>query len=679
MRVDNNDLLVDDLKLDPLKYKIHAHFREGTGLLPHQQSQWVLREFFTIRHFHLDRIYHDFFRLFSPDHIFTRRSVYEIREGQKNFLGAAFDLGATSGVQILSTRDVHILFDQGIVEALSILFFLNQSYLKLENFFIDMADRYKIMQFDSIVPDMSLTDVQYYSFLTIADQNNKTVSQFLATLAGLVSKDPKICPVFFKKRELTLLNIVISPDVNALFDFSECDDLKVSLLSRKKQLREILLASDRFSETLFQLTLADFQENLDNFLFCLKKYDENNFVRHRDAAIENYLQFFCDFFKIKFDLITSELQREINAVIFNEKHANVQRIYNVLMMKGALNHFYTMLDKLGLFSGGILNHFPIFLLLLRVFHVIVLYFEPSDSHKKQMTLLKTISELVVNSNAFVELYVSKIYRPVFDCLEISDDINVDEMVPYCQDWLGKTDLIGLNTGLINKNMLLLMFDRACWCLKETRRASHASCSIDFLQPIEKLREKVIHSKTIGELKEFVYQLMKLSDESFLTTFFRYLILHCNIELKLGLFIQRLMALKDSDEQMIHAKIQSLLLVSITNHQVKEFWNKLLFMYEAVAQEAGWCRIDTQPVLAVHLSTSQPSFFGSGNVRRVLVSSAENLLSTATAAAESDSAKVMVDSLKSFAGSASDSVVAAAVSAKAVIASASELVSAWWKR
>ncbi len=469
-----------------------------------------------------------------------------------------------------------------------------------------------------------------------------------------------------------LLNIVISPDFDELFDFSECVDLKVSLSSRKKQLREILLSSDRFSETLFQLTLTDFQENLNEFLYCLKKYDENNFVRYSNIAIKNYLQFLCDFLKIKFDLISSELRCEINAVVFDSKNADIQRIYNVLMLKGALNQFYGLLDESGFFSDGILNRLPSFLLLLRAFNTVVLYFEQHDVHKKQMTALKKITELVVNSHELVQSYLSTIYRPVFDCVQIPDEINLDAIVQYAQDWLTKTDLIDLDTALVNKNMLLLMFDRALFCMNETRLASQVSYAITFLQPVMKLREKVTHVKTINELKEFVYQLMKLSDEPFLALFFRQLFLHCNFELKFGVYVQHMIAQKDFDERSVHAKINALLSVSITNQQVKEFWNKLLFMYEAVAQEAGWCRIDIQPISQAQLAVSQPSFFGSGNAGRVVVNSAENLLSTATAVVESDSAKVVVGSLKSIAGSASDSVVAA-------VSSASELVSAWWKR
>src|SRR3990167_10239043 len=126
MRSDTGDLLVDDLKLDPLKYKTHTYFREGVGVLPYQQSPWLLREFFNRRDFHWDRISHAFFLVFSPEHVFMRRSVYEILEGKKFFLGCALNAEVVSSIQILTTCDIHILFDRGVVEAISVLFFLNQ-------------------------------------------------------------------------------------------------------------------------------------------------------------------------------------------------------------------------------------------------------------------------------------------------------------------------------------------------------------------------------------------------------------------------------------------------------------------------------------------------------------------------------------------------------------------------
>ncbi len=679
MRTDSGDLLIDDLTFGPLEYKSYDYFREGIGVLPNQRSPWLLREFFNPHDFHIDRIYHDFFRLFSPDHVFERRSIYEIREGKKAFLGCAINSAQTSGVQILNTCDVHVLFDQGIVEAVSVLFFLNQSCSLLENFFIDMVDCYKIIRFDSMVPDSPLTEIHYHSSLTDGDRNNKLASQFLSKLSGYISSDSKEFPVFFKKRELTLLNIVIAPDFDELFDFSGCDNLKENLSLRKKQLREILLASDRFSEIIFQLTPGELQNNINDFFYCLKKYDEKNFARHRDAVIKNYMQFFCDFLKIRFEQVASELQREVSSVVFHGRDADTQRIYNALMIKGALNQLYFIPNETGFFSQLILNCFPTCLSMLHVFNAIVLNFDNNDLHRKQIISLRKVMDDVANSHEFLRSFISAICKPDFDLTELPDEINLDEVVQYTQDWLSKTDMVGLETVLINKNSVLLMFDRALWYASDAMRAPHAPCSTVFLQSAMKLREQATSFKTANEIKAFIYKLIQLSDETFLTFFFRQLILHCYFEMNLVMFSQYVILIKDFDEKIVHDKIRSLLLKSITNCQVKEFWNKVLFMYEAAAQEAGWCRIDIQPVSDAHFSVSHSSFFGSGNVGRVVVSSKENLFSTTTAVVESDSAKMMVDSLKSIAGSTSNTVAAAATSAKAAISSATELISAWWNR
>jgi hypothetical protein len=318
-------------------------------------------------------------------------------------------------------------------------------------------------------------------------------------------------------------------------------------------------------------------------------------------------------------------------------------------------------------------------MLLRVIDAIVLHFDQADSHRRQITLLKKMMENVVASHELVRSFIPANYQLVCDYVSMPDEINVEEILQFSEAWLGETDMIGLDTVLTNKNRVLLMFDRALWDARKDIRSSLTPFQTNFFQNTVKLREKIAHASVPDELKRPISRLIKVADDAFLTHFFRQLISHCFLELKLVYFMQQMISRKDLDEKIISDKIRTLLSIPISNTQIKEFWNKLLLMYDSIAAEAGWCRIDIEPVSAARFSASSSSFFVDGGAGRVVVNSAENLLSTATAVAKSDSARVVFDSLKSIAGSASNSVSVAADSAKAIASSASDFIGTWWKK
>src|SRR5690242_2228327 len=112
MRNDIQDINVDDLLFGALEYKTTRYHRETILPVRIGQSQYIVQEYVDPHYFNLDKIFRDFLSLFSKGFAFEQRSLYDIREGKKFFLGNARDPMVRAGKTVLSSRDMHLLIDQ---------------------------------------------------------------------------------------------------------------------------------------------------------------------------------------------------------------------------------------------------------------------------------------------------------------------------------------------------------------------------------------------------------------------------------------------------------------------------------------------------------------------------------------------------------------------------------------
>lgn len=680
MRTHQAECLVDDLQFNPLTWKTINGFRENTAILKADQSRWMLREYRLAKQVHGDRIHHDFFRLFSPYHVRARRSVYEIKEGEKNFIGSAYSVVRAQGFSLLDSHDLHIALHQDIVNALAVLFFLNQPYSLLENVFVDLHDHYQVLQFDLSDQDAELTDAQYHDFLPTLHQQDASVSHFINKLiAADGAQKPEVRGAFLKKRELALLQIVIAPGFEVLFDFSLYPQMCHFLSFRQIRLREILLNADRFSDIIFQLSADDFCHYLNAYFRCLENYDPAKFAEYRDCVIQNYLSFFNEIVKNKLAWVITELQREMCSITYSARFKDTPRLFHTILLKAALNQFYGLLDLMHFFSHFTIGQFRLCRALLQVLRAIISYFEINDPHAKQLIALSNLIENVVNAHPSVRDVVQAVEKPCFEVVDLPDIMQIDELVQYCQCWISRTNLIGLDNVLVNKPMLLFFLDRALH-LWQSNRKSPASGVADTGVVVQHLREQLCQANRAPAIEKILYQVIKSAEAAFLIEFFRQVILHVFLEPRLCVYIQKAMMQADFNEAELHGKIRGWLDQRVDESQVSHFCEKWLFHYDSIATDQGWCRVEIVSATPLaSIAVSQPAFFSSNYIERVVVSSSERLLSAGKAIVSHESTQSMTDSLKSLAATTSYSASKAAASAASAVSSASEMLYQWWNR
>jgi hypothetical protein len=246
---------------------------------------------------------------------------------------------------------------------------------------------------------------------------------------------------------------------------------------------------------------------------------------------------------------------------------------------------------------------------------------------------------------------------------------LEEMIALVPEWLMKTEQVGLHQVLFSKNTLLMMFDRS------VQLVYGKSDSISFFpanSAAVKLRESFVQSKSSTELNLVLYKLIKAESDVFLTDFFRQLLSHCYFESRMLFFVQKVLLADVIDSREIVSCIRLLLDISISNEKIKLFWTRLGLHFQSDSQLPEWYPIEESPVVQQPV-VPQSSFFGS------IVRSADRLASAATAAASSESAKSMKDSLEVFATKASGSMKTAAGSAHEALSSIGSAFGAWWNQ
>lgn len=666
MRSDHQEIIIDDLEIDAAYCQVDKNVKQGLGYLSSDASQWILREFAHIRDFYSEQLCFDFLRFFSPDHMSERRSVFDIAESKKKMVGSAIRPVIKCDMTILNSRDFHLISKTKVGSALSALFFLNQSYARLGLTLSHLVERYQITEFGKVDLQSALSEEDYISFVNL---ENKSHSHFPICLSGAVNFSETTEYVVFDllaQTELSLLNIVISPDFNLLFDFSHCDDIGIALNQRREQLREILLLSDRFAWVLFNINSDYFNRHFSTLFFNAEQYDQEKFKMYREVIVKNYIVFIKSFLISKFHLTISDLLVEVASSSISHKDSDDQKLYNGWKIKVTLCQFYLLLSEGTFFCNSAIDNAAHFFNLFSVLESIALFLHPADAHRIHLFKMHKLIENIIHAHPYVREFLSVTKNEMFD-VGPSNEINLEEMIQWVPAWFVKIEQVGLESVLFNKNTLLIMFDRTVSQL--SMQCEHS--------PLLTLRDKLVGSKTPEALNCALYHLMKMKHERFLIHFFRQLLTHCYCESRMIFYIQQVLAGGVMDRVQIANKIRMILDITIYDETIKLFWNRLSLVFDGISQEKEWCIID-EPIVVEKLSLSQASFFGSG-VREVIARSADHLVSSAVVAASSDSAKSMKDSLSVLADKASSSMKTAADTAQEAFASVGSVIGTWWNQ
>lgn len=664
MPFDYSEILIDDIAVQGPHCQLDKNIKQGLGSHTVDCSQWILREFGSMRDFHIEKFCFDFFRFFSPAHVVERKSVFDIVESKKKWVGSAISPVYQSDTSVLDTVDFHLLSAMDVGSAISILFFLNQPYARLQYTMHNLVACYQIAEFGDLELHSALSEEAYLGYINVANRSDLAVAAFFARIKDSlqVSFSRQYSSRFLFQIEASLLNVVIAPDFNLLFDFSHCEDVLFASNKRREKLRDILLLSDRFSSFIFEMTPSDFNQHFSRYFSCLKQYDQEKFPVYRDRVVKNFALLMRDFLLSKYNLVISDLLNHIVSSSIPRKQAPVQRVYDAWKIKVTLCQFYLLLHEGTFFYNDATGNIVRFFNSIRVLAVLVSFLDTADVCRAPFLNMAKLVESMQSSHPVIADFLLLKQDEVFNTLGPSHEIDLDEMMELVPEWLMKTEQVGLHQVLFHKNTLLMMFDRSVQLVYGKS------------EPISlvKLRESFVQSTLSAELHLVLYKLIKTESEIFLMDFFRQLLSHCYFESRMLFFMQQVLLVDVIDSGVIANEIRSLLDIAISNEKIKLFWTRLGLHLQGDAQLPEWCVIEESPVVQQPV-VSQSSFFGS------LVRSADRLASAATAAASGESAQSMKDSLEVFATKASGSMKTAAGSAHEALSSIGSALGAWWSQ
>ena len=433
---------------------------------------------------------------------FTTQQVDEL----KAFLDKKKQINLSA--KLLLRTDVKRLIDFDVPLAFAVLFFLNQSYLCVNSYSIDGVDNYKIdrFQFAEESDEIIEKDASTHNMLIRhVDRNDVELLNFIRRERGYSTSNAQN-KEFESEYLLEVLYIALMPNAGWAPVF----------LEKQAKLRQYLVKYSAF-QVIYTLSS---QELLTRIYLICRQFTPGNsedFFEYRNTIIKNNCLILVDIFveQIKAEQIKAEqIKKADESFILRLEGSGGdlapndmdERAFNCEIIKSSIEKIY-LNTLIQLSSESSLGHFVRCLSILTVlkncFSLCSLY--PHN----MMTLaiaFQVVSEMAVNTQQLGPIARQNDEPLIIDLNKFSQTA----FAQRCIDWLRRTETIGLKDVLINKNLLIYIYERAV--------AQFKGAQPGLPNAMEPLFQTIIHENNSDQLCEQLFKLMQIAPRDFWNLF-----------------------------------------------------------------------------------------------------------------------------------------------------------------
>lgn len=443
-------------------------------------SKWIFRDFIKQEHFAKEKLYWEWVNQFFPTLILERRTVYKMENDEKVPVGSCWQKYFIGEKKLLQ-YDVEQLINFNVPLVFAVLFFLNQFYLCVNSYFIHGIDSYKIDRFTLAEgDDKNILDKRYM-------QNKKFVNEYW----------------------LGLLHIAFMPTTGwgAIF------------IEKQMKLRRYLVTSSVL-EMLCGLSSHELSTCIT--LFCRKftDFDSKEFYEYRNESIKNYCFFFVDLFAEKIKKAAEQFVLNLEKSDSDDKPR-----FGLKMIKSTIGKIYLNIQA-QLSSEPSLDSFvrcsSILTMLVNLFPMSSLQSHETRDIEMLDTAFQRMSEIAVNTKQLKPVAIQD-HKP----LQIEwDKFSQPDFAQQCIDWLKRTETNGLRDVLVNKNLLIYLYQRVVEKYKGVQSTSFPrllfSAQSTLPAGMEQSYQKIIHEKNPDQLCVHLFELMRIAPPDFWNLFLRQL-------------------------------------------------------------------------------------------------------------------------------------------------------------
>lgn len=458
---------------------------ERSATLP-DGSKWVFRDFKNPEHLAKETLYWDWVNRFFPKLILDRRTVYKMENDAKRVTGSCWKKYFIGEKKLLES-DVKRLVDYNVPLAFAVLFFLNQSYSCVNTYFIDLADQYKINHFKLAEKDDEEVFCRNSLLIRGLDSHHKELLEFSSR---------KELEKFVNEYWLGLLHIALMPT-------TRWDGI---FIEKQMKLRCYLKAS-RVFEIVSRLSSRELLTHIQSFCRQFTEFNSKTFFDYRNAIIKNYCFFLADLFGEK-------IKRAAEQFILNleKSDRDDKRGFHDKIIKSNIGKIYLNIQA-QLSSEPSLDYF------VRCSSILTILSQMNDESREIVMLdvaFQRVSAIAVNT---IQLKLVAIQDDEPLPIEL-DKFSQPVFAKQCIDWLRRTETNGLKDVLLNKNLLIYLYEHA---EKNFMGAQLTSCPrfsfVTSAQPtlpegVKLLYQKMIFENNPDQLCVYLFELMKIAPEDF---------------------------------------------------------------------------------------------------------------------------------------------------------------------
>lgn len=487
------------------------HFNDGASaarmtVMLSDKSEWFYRECADPEEIAKERLYWEWVNQFFPTLILERRTVYK----EKVPVGSCWKKHF-AGEKKLLEYDVKQLVDYNAPLAFAVLFFLNQSYSCLNAYSIDLIDHYKIDHFEPTEESDEVTVIANNMLIRHQDSNDENLLNFTKQKEdGSLLNEQKT--KFVNEYLMELLHISLMPNTGWDPIFSE----------KQAKLRQHLLECDVF-KVVYKLSGQDLLVRLHLFCRQFTSYNSEEFFNYRNAMIKNYCIFLVRVFEEKIRRAAEQFVLKLGEPDNNRALTNMdEQNFYCEIIKSSIGKIY-LNTQAQLSSEASLDHFvcisSIMTILKNGLSMCSLY---SDEMFMLSSVFQMVSEMAINSKQ-----ISSMTREDSEPLVINlNRFSQAAFAKQCVEWSRRTEANGLSDVLLNKNLLIYIYDRAVAQFKGTQPTSypHFLSAPQSVLPegVELLYQKIVHENNADQLCLQLFEMMKVAPPDFWNLFLRQL-------------------------------------------------------------------------------------------------------------------------------------------------------------
>jgi hypothetical protein len=602
MRQKNPDIAFESLSFDEKGIAIPTDdYVERCVKLP-DNSTWFFREWTDPKNLAQEALYWDWVNRFFPETILERRTVYKMDGDEKIVVGSCWEK-LPVGISTIVQTNIERLNELNVPIAMAILFFHDQSYSQVNAYSLYNIDNYKIDRFEfSKNENMSIV---HSNKILIRDRDSKNTAlmEFLKQDEKIYSScDQSAHEKFYDNFWLALLNIVLMP--NTGWD---------SVMTEKQNRLRRELLNFNVAPFLSKFSKDEFLTKIGLFCRQFTECNSASFFEYRDVIIKNYCLFSIDLFleKIKSEsanFVLALAKSDSNTISKNRD----DHTFHVEIIKSIIGKIYLNTRSLSPSEFSLEN----FNRCVLISDIVRICYSLCGDNSQEMALLSAalyrISTVAVNAKQLNSVEIEQhVGLLKIDLNQISES----GFARQCINWLKWTETDGLRDVLLNKNLLLYIYQRSVAQFKGSVSTSYPRFLSDsppaLPEGVETLYQKMVLENNPNQLCEHVCELIKIVPSDFWNLFLRQLAMVVFCEKQLIDFSSNAMLIcnshfsKDIQALLTSVKVSSEALVQLNMHfkealtaEIKENQNSQTAGFHHSGSSAMFSEVSTSRVAPV---------------------------------------------------------------------------------